>query len=123
VNFFHGRIDGAQLHVGDDRLHYGDALLPTGSEVVAFARPYELDISNDESGAGIPARVSRVRSIGAIARVELDGLSSVTGQHFEVELAQDRVDSLQILEGKSVRLVPSRMRVFERNKRPQEALP
>ena len=114
VNFFHGRVDGDGLRVGDDRLPHGAGQFGQGAEVVAFARPHELDIVVEPSaGAGIAAQVSRILAFGVTARVELDGLSGARGQHFEVELTRERVAALGLAEGQAVRLLPSHLSLFE----------
>jgi len=114
VNFFHGRVDGGSVRVGDDHLGAsGD--VAHGAEVVAFARPYELDIVTDaDAGEGVAARVARVLSFGVTTRVELNGVNGSAAQHFEVELTRERAQMLGLVEGQEVRLVPSRLRVFER---------
>jgi len=114
VNFFHGRVDGEGLRVGDDHLRHGASNLGQGAEVVAFARPHELEIVVDgAAGQGIAARISRILAFGVTARVELDGVNGASGQHFEVELTRERVAQLALAEGQSVRLQPSRLSVFE----------
>lgn len=116
VNLFHGRVEGEAVHVGDDRLAPGKVDLAHGSEVFAFARPHEIDIVVDGSEAGgVAAKISRILAFGVTARVELDGLNGSTGQVFEVEITRDEVARLGLEEGQAVRLVPSRLRVFERN--------
>jgi len=116
VNLFHGRVDGQALRVGEnDIVPHADHAFDHGAEVVAFARPHELEIDIDPaSTAGIAAQVSRVLSFGVTARVELEGVNGASGQHFEVELTRDRVAELDIRNGQLVRLVPSRLKVFER---------
>ncbi|MCE1240468.1 MAG: sulfate ABC transporter ATP-binding protein [Azonexaceae bacterium] len=116
VNLFHGRVDGQALRVGEnDIVPHADHAFDHGAEVVAFARPHELEIDIDPaSTAGIAAQVSRVLSFGVTARVELEGVNGASGQHFEVELTRDRVAELAIRNGQLVRLVPSRLKVFER---------
>ena len=116
VNLFHGRVDGGAVHVGDDRLAAGKVDLASGSEVFAFARPHELTIVVDfQEAGGVAARISRILAFGVTARIELDGLNGSTGQLFEVEITRDEVQRLGLEEGQAVRLVPSRLRVFERN--------
>jgi len=116
VNLFHGRVDGGAVHVGDDRLATGKVDLAPGSEVFAFARPHELTIVVDaQEAGGVAARISRILAFGVTARIELDGLNGATGQLFEVEITRDEVQRLGLEEGQAVRLVPSRLRVFERN--------
>jgi len=114
VNFFHGRAEGDAVRVGDEVLPHEPLDLAHGAEVVAFARPHELDIVTDAAvGVGIPAKVSRILALGVTARVELDGLNGALGQHFEVEATRERLASLALKEGQAVRLIPSRLRVFE----------
>jgi sulfate transport system ATP-binding protein len=43
------------------------------------------------------------------------------GQHFEVELPSSAVQKLGLVQGQQVRLVPSRLRLFEKNKAPRDA--
>ncbi|MFH1813606.1 MAG: sulfate ABC transporter ATP-binding protein [Pseudomonadota bacterium] len=115
VNPFHGRIDGSTVRIGDDILPHRVNDFSQGDEVVAFARPHELDIVIDPaSTAGVSARIARVLSFGVTTRVELDGLNGVSGQHFEVEMTRTRVEELGLQEGQPVRLLPSQLRVFAR---------
>ncbi|WP_018229095.1 sulfate/molybdate ABC transporter ATP-binding protein [Methyloversatilis universalis] len=115
VNHFSGHVDGQSVRVGDEVLRHAAPDLKHGDEVIAFARPHELDIVTDVAGTdGVPARVARVLSFGVTARVELDGLNGATGQHFEVELTRERVEALALQEGQTVRLHPQRLRVFAR---------
>ena len=114
VNLFHGRVDGEGLRVGDARLPQQAGGFGEGTEVLAFARPHELDIVVDaDASAGIAARVSRVLAFGITARVELDGLNGARGQHFEVEITRERIDRLGLAEGQAVRLLPSHLSLFE----------
>ena len=114
VNLFHGRVDGEGLRVGDDRLPHHAGGFGQGAEVMAFARPHELDIVvGAGAGEGIAARVSRILAFGVTARVELDGVNGAQGQHFEVEITRERVAALGLAEGQAVRLLPSRLSLFE----------
>ena len=113
VNFFHGRVEGEAVRVGDDTLPHEPHDFAHGAEVVAFARPHELEIdTNPASTAGIAARINRVLAFGVTARIELDGINGATGQHFEVELTRERVLEIGLKDGQEVRLVPSRLKVF-----------
>ena len=114
VNLFHGRVDGEGLRVGDARLPQQAGGFGEGTEVLAFARPHELDIVVDaDASAGIAARVSRVLAFGITACVELDGVNGARGQHFEVEITRERVERLGLAEGQTVRLLPSHLSLFE----------
>ena len=124
VNLFHGRVEGDAVHVADNRLSAEKVDLIHGSEVVAFARPYELAIVVDPKATdGVSARVNRILAFGVTARVELDGLNGSTGQVFEVEITRDEVARLGVEEGQVVRLVPSRLSVFGRDPASPIAVP
>ncbi|MDR2032897.1 MAG: sulfate ABC transporter ATP-binding protein [Azoarcus sp.] len=113
VNLFHGRVDGESVRVGEDLLPRAaqEGVPAEGARVLAFARPYELDIVVDSgAGGGMAAKVCRALSFGVTTRIELEGSD---GQHFEVELTRERADALGLTTGQAVRLVPSNLRVFE----------
>jgi sulfate/thiosulfate transport system ATP-binding protein len=115
VNLFHGRVDAGDLRVGEETVPGAAPDFAQGAEVYAFARPHELEIiTNPASTSGIGARVVRVLSFGVSARVELDGTGSADGQHFEVELPQAEVQKLALSAGQAVRLLPSKLKLFER---------
>ena len=113
VNLFHGRVEKGAVRIGDDSLPHDHDGLVHGSEVLAFARPHELEIVTDTSHTdGVVATVSRILSFGVTARVELDGANGASGRHFEVELTRDRLLALDLREGQTVRLAPSQLKVF-----------
>lgn len=120
VNLFHGRVDGHQVQVeGQNIGHQSAADLDAGTEVLAFARPYELDILADAPGVdGVLAVVDRILSFGVNSKVELSAINLETdqrsSQHFEVELPRSEVVSQQIIEGQRVRLVPSKLKLFKK---------
>jgi sulfate transport system ATP-binding protein len=60
VNRFAGRVEGTSLRVGKDTVPLAQADAPDGEEVIAYARPYELDISTEDRAAGIAVKVNRV---------------------------------------------------------------
>jgi sulfate transport system ATP-binding protein len=76
---------------------------------LGFARPHEVAIVTQPAAHGIEATVSRVLSFGAASRVELTGTAD---QHYEVELARERVDALALNNGQRVWLLPQRLSVF-----------
>jgi sulfate transport system ATP-binding protein len=89
------------------------AIREHGAEVLAFARPHELEIVPDaQRSDGVAARISRILSFGVTARIELEGSNGASGRHFEVELTREQVTELALYEGQAVRLVPSRLKVF-----------
>jgi sulfate/thiosulfate transport system ATP-binding protein len=116
VNRFTGRIDGRNLRVGDGAVPVNQPDAHDGDEVIAFARPHELDILTGDTQQGIPVRVSRVLLSGATARVELTGSIGHNGhaqpQHFEVEVTRQQLSDLDLQLGQPVRLTSDRLRVF-----------
>ena len=118
VNFFHGRVEGNTVRVGEDVLPHEAHDFEHGAQVVAFARPHELDIVTDTDNAtGIAARIDRVLAFGVTAKVELEGLDGeqqLNGQHFEVETTREHILTQGLQEGQNVVLVPSRLKVFEK---------
>ena len=117
VNRFPGRVDGDTLRVGNDAVPLAEPSGAQGEDVIAFARPHELDILVECSATqGFPAMVHRVLLSGATARVELTGVAGVNGpaepQHFEVELTREQLGQLNLKPGQAVRLTSSRLRVF-----------
>jgi sulfate transport system ATP-binding protein len=115
VNLFHGRVEEGDLKVGEETVPGAAGNFAQGAEVFAFARPHELEIITDPAAtAGLAARVVRILSFGVSSRVELDGTGSATGQHFEVELPQAEVQKLALSAGQAVRLLPSKLKLFER---------
>jgi sulfate transport system ATP-binding protein len=121
VNYFHGRIEAGRVRLEDALLHADAApnaeSLTAGASVTAFVRPHELDIvpEGDANDAiGVAARITRILGFGALARIELEGLSA-DARHFEVEMSRDQLVAQGLREGQNVRLIPSRIKVFERN--------
>jgi sulfate/thiosulfate transport system ATP-binding protein len=119
VNEFSGRVEGSHLLVGKDILPNASGALSEGKEVIAFARPHEIDIMPEPSArVGIAAKVQRIMRLGSIARVELAALNGTGASHaphyFEVEMTPQRLSELNLSTGQPVRLVSDRLRVFER---------
>ncbi|MEC5385153.1 TOBE-like domain-containing protein [Uliginosibacterium sp. H3] len=117
VNLFHGRVDGEHVNLAGHAHPHAEEL-SHGAEVIAFARPHELDIVHDAPGVeGIAATVVRILNFGATSRVELQGApGSGVPEHVEVEVSRVRVRELALAEGNRVRLVPSQLKVFEQSK-------
>ena len=116
VNRFAGRIEGGSLRIGDDAVPLAEFGAANGEDVIAFARPHELDIVTGDARQGIGVKVSRVLLSGATARVELTGIIGSNGhaepQHFEVELTRQQLSDLGLRPGQPVRLTSARLRVF-----------
>jgi sulfate transport system ATP-binding protein len=115
VNLFHGRVEDKRLRVGKDAVPHGSSTVTQGAEVFAFVRPHELQILTDpEHADGVAARVVRVLAFGVSARVELEGEEANEPRHYEVELTQAAAAALALTPGQRVRLLPSRLQLFDR---------
>ena len=119
VNLFHGRVDGQSLRVGEHAIELdgNDAKHDLADEdsAVAYVRPHELQLLRDdgEVQGGLPAKVVRITSSGALATVELTGDAAViSGGRIEVTVFRDYLRQLGVKEGDLVRLKPQRVRVF-----------
>lgn len=120
VNLFHGRVASDQLLVGSDVVPHKHHNIESGEEVYAFARPHELKIVTDtQETTGVLAVVERILVFGQQARVELAGRNGASGQHFEVIILQDELAALKLQTGQRVRLLPSYLRLFPRNRQPE----
>ncbi|HEX5998469.1 MAG TPA: sulfate ABC transporter ATP-binding protein [Hyphomicrobiaceae bacterium] len=119
VNQLPGRVEGEKLRVGDATVPLAECSGVHGEqEVIAYARPHELDIvlTCDAKSEGVPALVRRVLVSGAVARVELTGdrcsKEGAGPPRFEVEITRERLAQLNLQPGQTVRLTSSRLRVF-----------
>ena len=110
ANRFEGSGSAGGIAVGNARLSHEPAAYD--GRVIAFVRPHELDILPGEHGDGVPARISRVLTLGALTRVELEGRDDVAGQLFDVELPADSPLAAGLAAGQPVRLKPRSVRVF-----------
>lgn len=120
VNLFKARHLGNDIHVGESNLaHSGTVLnrsgaVGQGADVLAFARPHEIDIHTDsDSATGVPAKVARLLRFGLNTRVELDSVNLQPEQHFEVEISAEQAVHLNLQEGQLVRLSARALKVFD----------
>jgi sulfate transport system ATP-binding protein len=116
VNEFRGRVEGANVRVGDDLLPHGQADLPEGAAVVAYARPHDILIRHEGAGVqGVAAKVNRILASGAVSRVELVANGAVRegqAEYFEVDVTPTEIAALGLEAGKRVRIASRRLSVF-----------
>jgi sulfate transport system ATP-binding protein len=116
VNTFRGQVEGPFVRIGSDLLPHARTDLREGQPVIAYARPHDIDIILDSSGAsGVAARVNRVLANGGISRVELIANGPERGgakDYFEVEIGSDALQNLQLQNGQRVRLQSRRLSLF-----------
>ncbi|WP_047243575.1 sulfate/molybdate ABC transporter ATP-binding protein [Chromobacterium subtsugae] len=111
ANRFAGRSQAGGIAVGASLLEAEHQLAP-GQAVQAFVRPHELAILPGADGAGLPAEVQRILTLGALSRIELEGRGELTGQQFDAELPADDPLLAEIAVGQPVRLQARGARVF-----------
>ena len=117
VNLFHGRVDGQALRVGEHALDLETHDLANDASAVGYVRPHEMQLLLDDGQVqgGLPARVLRITSSGALASVELSregGADAGSNDRLEVTVFRDYLRQLGVKEGDRVRLKPQRVRVF-----------
>ncbi len=119
TNEFSGQIEGAHLRVGEDLLPHGASSLKEGRSMVAYARPPDLKvIPHGDNSRGIAAKVNRIIGSGPLARIELIATApGVSGRadYYEAELTQTELAALDLSAGQPVRLVASRLRLFDQS--------
>jgi len=102
------------VRVGADPLAM-EASAQHQGDVHAYARPHEIVIRVDPAAAGVPARVARVLSVGAVSRVEL---VRPDGQAIDAELSRARAAELDLQPGRDVRVQATRVSLFELDEAP-----
>jgi sulfate/thiosulfate transport system ATP-binding protein len=116
VNQFQGEITQASIRLANGTLPYTSTDLNQGTQIVAFARPYEITIdpntAQTEGETGVRAKVDRILAVGSRSRVELVSLSKDVVQNYEVELTHEEVKTLNLVAGQQVRLLPKHLKVF-----------
>ena len=88
-----------------------------GASAIGYVRPHELQLFPEDGegqgpNGGIPAKVRRISSSGALATVELSREDGEIGDQLEVTVFRDYLRQLGVEEGDRVRLKPQRVRVF-----------
>jgi len=119
VNEFRGKVEGANVRIGQDLLPHVSSHLHDGQPVVAYARPHDTEIVTDVArGEGIAAKVNRILTSGGVARVELVANGADRAgrtDYFEVEVQSDDLAALGLTTGQKVRLKSRRLSLFEQN--------
>ncbi len=111
VNLFHGRVQGGAARIADisvDLPAHGKA---DGAAVVAYVRPYDIEINRARQGVEeIEAIVRHIQGAGSVARFELERLD--TRDIVEAELTRERYRELGLKPGEMVYFKPRNMKVF-----------
>lgn len=109
VNIFHGRVQNGQAMLGTLALDYPDHPSPEARTAAGYARPHDLELSQDDKGGGLWATVGDVRIAGALVKIEL---TDPGGGLIQVELGRDQYERLGVTSGQRLYVTPRRVRVF-----------
>lgn len=111
VNLFHGRIHGGTARIADISVDLPDHGKADGAAVVAYVRPYDIEINRVRQGVEeIEAIVRHIQGAGAVARFELERRD--TRDIVEAELTRERYRELGLKAGEMVYFKPRNMKVF-----------
>jgi len=111
VNLFHGRVGRGKAYFNALELEYPQHEAPTEARV--FVRPHDFDVSlQPGKDPCFKASVVRINSAGPHVKMEL---LSEGGERVDVDLPQDRFQSLRLVTGNTVFLTPRRIKVFLQN--------
>jgi len=110
VNRFRGRIRGGRLQVGETAVTFAGPTPEEGARVEGFLRPHDLDLALEVGPGAVPAVITRIQSLGPLARVRL----SATHDRSELEahLSSDDLSHLGIAVGQQVYVRPRRLDLF-----------
>jgi sulfate transport system ATP-binding protein len=110
VNLFHSRVRDGWAHIGDYKIAAPEYQAVSDQPAVAYVRPHDIELSNQNSEGAIPATVSYVSTAGAVLRIELKNELSKDVIHVELPRAQER--SLDLSVGAKVFARPTSSKVF-----------
>lgn len=123
MNFFRGRVEtsgdkGVLVRIADSieirpepRRIKVPGGVQAGQDVFVGARPEQVTVSSEESGAGIPGTVSVVQNLGQITRYEIEVGSEVATDTLEVDMG-DPLEEVGEGDRVFVRVDSSRVLVF-----------
>ncbi len=110
VNNFHGRLEHGKVLFGNMELDAPEHRDGHGEPALIYIRPHDLDIQNVPNGApSFKATVLRIHSAGANVRLEL---LAASGEPLQAEISHQHFQTLRIIPGGEVYVVPRAIRVF-----------
>lgn len=111
ANLFRGRINEGRVEIGANLFEIPAGEISDNSAAVAYARPYELEISRQHNEiTNIKATILYLRAIGPVVRFELR--REETGDFIEVEMSKERYGMLNLAMGEEVYIGINNPRVF-----------
>lgn len=110
VNLFHGRVENGWAHIGNYKLAAPEFNGVNSEAAVAYIRPHDIELSHEQNGDAILAKVAHLSTAGAVLRVELENELSHDLMHVELPRSQGRL--LQLSIGAQVYARPTASKVF-----------
>jgi sulfate transport system ATP-binding protein len=108
VNIFHGRVESGKALLGPLSLDYPDHPHAESRPAAGYTRPHELEVSRQDDGGGLWARLRGLNTAGPIVKLELEA----DGGPIQVDMARERFDEIKPEIGESLYIRPRKVRVF-----------
>lgn len=111
VNLFHGRVHNGKVRIGDAELQKANISQGEHSNVVAYVRPHDIEISPVQNqNFAISATIHHINAAGPIARVQL--IRQDTNELVEAELTRDRYKELRLRNQQAVYIRINNPQIF-----------
>lgn len=112
VNFFHGRMEGGKVYVGDSQAEVklqGSTHAASGPAAKIYIRPHLLDLDRTPHSSAFKARVKFFNAAGPFVRIEV---LSEWGDTVRIEISQERFQELQLRKDEEVYVRVKDAKVF-----------
>jgi sulfate transport system ATP-binding protein len=120
VNQFHGLVDAGRLRFGAFDLEATSDAGASGSAVVGYVRPHDLQVARERQATpSLEAVVQHVRPAGPVVRLELRRAD--TGDPLEAALTRESYRSLGLTAGERVYVEARNLRIFPQQRIEQAA--
>lgn len=110
VNLFHSRVENGWAHIGDYKLPAPEFSGVNNQTAIAYVRPHDIELTQDNSEGSIPATISHVSTAGSVLRIELK--NNLSDDVIHVELPRSHERSLNLTVGSHVFARPTTSKVF-----------
>ena len=114
VNLFHSRVANGWAHIGDYKLPAPEHNSISDQAAIAYVRPHDIELSNEQQEGSIPATIAHVSTAGAVLRIELKNNLSADVIHVELPRSQERTLDLSV--GAHVYAKPTSSKIFLQDK-------
>jgi len=109
VNFFHCRLDGEKVYLGNTSVRISDKFGLDSKHSKVYIRPHLLEISRVPAEDAFGATIRFIHSAGPLVRVEIEVNS---GERASVELSQERFRELDLKKNEAVYVVAKEIKAY-----------